>query len=947
MKKLFAQFLLIAFLSSPCFSQSSTSDISGKVTLEDGSSLPGVSITLTGKDTVKKTTLTSREGYFIFPGLFPGDYELKFELNGFTTLLRKEIRISTGKNLNIKVQMQPSSTQKTKRVAANKNYRAGFLRRLLLGNDYRKLWIEPIEIEVLDLQTEAGGLSPVMRVGGKQTKGLALRGEDGRAYTFRGVDKDPSAVLPPFLIGTIADRVVQDQISSAYPPGPLVAVPIMKAAGLLTMDVRLVVMPDDPALGKFRNEFAHVLGTFQEYPTPASEKYSGFGGATEILNYQEMWKLLQTHPSDRVDSRAYLRARLVDVLIGDWDRHRRQWRWARIPGKDLWQPIPEDRDQAFTRYDGLIPSVGRFGLPFILNFGKNYSGINGLTFAGWDVDRYILTDLEKSDWDAVASDLKARLTDSIIEKAVKRLPPEYYRLDSSRLETALRNRRDHLLEVAEKFYWHLARKVDIYMTEMAELAKIIRINNSTTEISISLLPAEGSQTPSKPYYRRRFHHSETGEIRLHLVGGDDKVVSRGGPLRGITIRILGAPSQYSVDDSMGGGIIVYDSTGENKVIQGPGTRLDKRVYIPPLINPNAPWIPPRDWGHHTIPALWFGGGPDLGVFLGGGFSTTVFGFRKHPYSSRQSIKAGYATTPKTFRFDYKGEYHLLNSGAFINLSARASGIEILRFYGFGNETPSVTPDDFYKVSQEQYYINPSITLPLSIPASITLGPIFQYSVTNLEQQPDRFISTLQPEPPLGTGKFGQLGVFAAFRYDARDRKRASSQGFLISFEGRYFPELWDVPSPFGSLQGDMSAFLTGSSLPLEPTLALRAGGKHVFGTYPFHEAAFIGGGGLSASGSTIRGFRAQRFAGDSALYGNAELRLRLSNIYLFLPGEIGLFGLGDIGRVFYEGENSKKWHRAIGGGIWLSFLQREYCISIALARSDERTGIYVRAGFAF
>ncbi len=30
-----------------------------------------------------------------------------------------------------------------------------------------------------------------------------------------------------------------------------------------------------------------------------------------------------------VDARAYLRARLMDVLIGDWDRHLEQWRWAR------------------------------------------------------------------------------------------------------------------------------------------------------------------------------------------------------------------------------------------------------------------------------------------------------------------------------------------------------------------------------------------------------------------------------------------------------------------------------------------------------------------------------------------------------------------------------------------------------------------------------------------
>jgi hypothetical protein len=943
MKKLLLSLLILSFLSSPSLSQPSSSDIFGNVTLEDGSLLSGVSITLTGENIGRQTTETSEDGKFRFLKLISGNYELKVELKGFNTLLLKDIRVSSLKNVHINVYMHPSTLEKkTKRVAANIHYRAGFLQRLLLGTEYRKLWIESIESEVLNLQTEAGGLTPTIRVGGHQTKGLAFKADDGRSYTFRGVDKDPSAVLPPFLVGTVAERVVQDQISSAHPAGPLVAETIMEAAGVLTAKVRLVVMPDDPALGEFQSEFAGVLGTFQEYPTPASEKHSGFADATEILDYTQIWRRLQSNPTDRVDSRAYLRARLVDVFIGDWDRHRLQWRWAMIPGKRLWQPIPEDRDQAFTRYDGLIPSLARYGMPYILNFGNNYSGINGLTFAAWDIDRYLLTDLERSDWDAIASDLKAQLTDSVLEQAVRRLPPEYYRFDGVRLETALKNRRDRLQEMADQYYRHLAHKVDIYMTHKAELAEIVRIDKNTTEISISLRPAEGDLTSPEPYYSRRFHHNETQEIRMHLVGGDDMVISKGGSHKGITIRIIGVPDQYAVDDSKGGGLIVYDSTGTKKVIHGPGTRLDKRVYIPPLLNPNAPWIPPREWGHQAIPLLWYSMGPDLGVFLGGGFTTTVYGFRKHPFSSRQSLRAGYATLAKTFRFNYQGEYRFVNSGIFINLSALASGSEILRFYGFGNETSSGGPDDFYKVHQQQFSINPSITLPLSIPLTFTMGPIFQYSITKLE--PGRFISI---DPPYGTENFGQIGFFAGFRLDERNRPRAASQGFLISLEGRYFPKLWGVESSFGSIYADVSTFLSAPSFPLEPTLALRVGGKHVFGEYPFHEAAYIGGGGLTASGSAVRAFRSQRFAGDSALFGNAELRLRLTDIYLFLPGEIGLFGLGDLGRVYFEGEDSKKWHTAVGGGIWLSFLQREYSISIAIAKSEERIGLYLQAGFLF
>jgi hypothetical protein len=656
-----------------------------------------------------------------------------------------------------------------------------------------------------------------------------------------------------------------------------------------------------------------------------------------------MWRRLQTSPSDRADSRAFLKARLVDLFIGDWDRHREQWRWARIPGKSLWQPIPEDRDQAFTRYDGLIPWFARYSSPFILNFGDKYSGIDGMTFAARDVDRYLLTDLEKPDWGAIASDLKARLTDSVIEKAVKRLPPEYYILDGARLESALKNRRDSLLEMADRYYRHLARKVDIYMTNMAELAEIIRLNNNTTEIRISLKPSMEDQIPPEPYYQRRFQHNETQEIRLYLQTGDDKVISRGGQHKDITIRIIGVPGHFSVDDSKGGGLVVYNPIGVLRLIPGPGTRLDKREYIPPLVHPNVPWMTPRDWGRHTFPLIWFSSSSDLGIFLGGGFTTTSFGFRKHPYSSRQNIRAGYATAAKTYRADYQGKFRLENSRILINLSARASGIEVFRFYGFGNETSSEASDDFYKVKQEQYSINPSIKIPLSGPLSCTIGSIVKYSVTNLKQ--DRFISATRP---YGAENFGQLGVHVDFRLDMRDHPRAASQGILINLGGRYFPEVWDVnQGSFGEVHADASTFLTSSSVPFEPTLALRVGGKHVFGTYPFYEAAFIGGGGLNGSGSSVRGFRAQRFAGDSAIYANAELRLRLSDIYLFLPGEVGVFTLGDVGRVYLDGEQSKIWHGAYGGGVWISFLERAFCLSIAVARSDERTGIYMNAGFGF
>ena len=79
----------------------------------------------------------------------------------------------------------------------------------------------------------------------------------------------------------------------------------------------------------------------------------------------------------------------------------------------------------------------------------------------------------------------------------------------------------------------------------------------------------------------------------------------------------------------------------------------------------------------------------------------------------------------------------------------------------------------------------------------------------------------------------------------------------------------------------------------------------------------------------------------------AEIRMNLRQMR-FLPGDMGLFGLADMGRVWFDGEGSDGWHHALGGGVWMGFLmQRDPTVTFGLARSEEGTRPYLRAGFAF
>jgi hypothetical protein len=62
---------------------------------------------------------------------------------------------------------------------------------------------------------------------------------------------------------------------------------------------------------------------------------------------------------------------------------------------------------------------------------------------------------------------------------------------------------------------------------------------------------------------------------------------------------------------------------------------------------------------------------------------------------------------------------------------------------------------------------------------------------------------------------------------------------------------------------------------------------------------------------------------------------------------IGVLGLVDTGRVFLEGESSKRWHTAVGGGLWISALRPENTLSMSLAWAEGRVGVYIQGGFIF
>jgi hypothetical protein len=154
-----------------------------------------------------------------------------------------------------------------------------------------------------------------------------------------------------------------------------------------------------------------------------------------------------------------------------------------------------------------------------------------------------------------------------------------------------------------------------------------------------------------------------------------------------------------------------------------------------------------------------------------------------------------------------------------------------------------------------------------------------------------------------------------------------------------FPAIWDVKSAFSQVSGSAASYFK-LKLPLHPVVALRAGGRKVWGDAPFHEAAFLGGV------DTLTGVPPQRYAGDASVFGNSELRVPIMSIRSWLPIDIGVLGFADAGRVYVDGDSPGGWHRVAGGGLWFGLLDPATGVSVMYTSSKDNR-IVVGTGLRF
>ncbi|MBD2768990.1 hypothetical protein IC235_13945 [Hymenobacter sp. BT664] len=412
----------------------------------------------------------------------------------------------------------------TVQLAAGPHYARGAGWRFFWGTHYRALWATPITAPVLRLATAVpGGLTPLQAGGSYQSRTLRLRSPTGREFVLRSVDKDASLALPAGLTRRVLGRLMKDQTSATQPYGAYVAAELAAAAGVYHTNPRLVYMPDDPGLGPFRARFANALYLLEERAEGDQRAAACFGHSPAVVNTARMLRDISQRSRARVVARAYLRARLLDMWLGDWSRREDQWRWASFPqaGGVSYQPIPRDRDQAFFLFDdGLITRLVAWFVPKYHSFHATIrpGTVYGLTTTARALDRTLLSTLTADDYRQEADSLRRRLTDAVIAHALTAGPAETRAAVGARFGPLLRARREQLPGVAQQYYEILAKEARLVGTDQAE--RFVVSGSGPGQVRVKILACRPAQADSL-LAERVYDRKTTTRINLYGLAGND------------------------------------------------------------------------------------------------------------------------------------------------------------------------------------------------------------------------------------------------------------------------------------------------------------------------------------------------------------------------------------------------------------------------------------------
>ncbi|WP_405250863.1 metallophosphatase [Dokdonia sp. Asnod3-C12] len=817
----------------------------------------------------------------------------------------------------------------------------------LWGDHYRDLYSKTVNAKVAFIDTLKGGLTPVRRGGGHQSKSLRLETKDGKEYVMRALKKSAIKFLQSTafqdkyveeeLEGSFADKFLLDFYTTAHPYTPTTIGTLADAVNIFHTNPELYYIPKQRDLGEYNDEYGDELYLLEERVESGHNDLASFGKPKDILSTSDVLLEINKTGKSIVDEPSYIRARLFDMLIGDWDRHEDQWRWALFEnedGSEICKPIPRDRDQAFSIFDGSVLNFLSCAVPslrMMQSYDEELRSPKWFSFEPYPLDMTFINKSDWKDWEKEAMALQTGLTDDVIELAFENVPVEMKGQTIEDIKRKLKGRRGNIVDIARRYYDYVNKHEVITGTQKDDVFNIKRLPNGETKIEV--------QRKDLGIFERTFIKDETKEIWIYGLDGNDtfNVTGKGNDL--ITIKVLGGKQNdiYNFENTKK--VKLYDYKGKNNTIVN--SKSKKWLVDDYEIN-NYDYKKRKYSINQFLPII--GANPDDGLRIGFVNNFTTYGIQRNPFTTKHSVSASYYTGNSGYDVSYKGEFSNFFHNWNFGVEGKYTSPNFAQnFFGFGNETLYDKDDvdiDFNRVSIKEWNAAISLIWNGRDGGSFYVKPLIEsFEVENTE---DRFINFL-PSSATVFEKQTYAGLEVNYGYKNKDDISYPTLGLDAGITAGYKANIGgeDIDNKFGYVRPHI-AIDHRLNKSASIVLATKIGGEAILGdNFEFYHGASLGGN------HSLRGFRKERFIGKYSVYQNTDLRLLLGKFKTsFIPLKYGVTGGFDYGRVWVENDNSDKWHNSVGGSFWVSGLET-FTTNLGYYSSTDGGRIVFSLGFVF
>ncbi|MEM1259213.1 MAG: phosphoesterase [Bacteroidota bacterium] len=795
------------------------------------------------------------------------------------------------------------------------------------GNRYRKYYARPIAVPMVDLDTLMGGMTILRKGGGHQSKSLRLQSAAGREYVMRALEKSAEAYLQAIVSkeeyiigkvkGTAAERILKDIYTGSHPYAPLVVGKLAEAIDIYHTNPILCFVPKQSLLGKYNMEFGDKLYMIEERVTDGHGNQKSFGNANKIISTDDLISRLASDEKFEVDLDMYIRARLFDMLLGDWDRHDDQWRWGEFkdqkPGKIVYRPIPRDRDQVFSIMgDGFFMGLFTRAIPSLRlmeGFDTKIRSVKGFSSSPktFSLDMFLLPETTEQQWIKAAKEIQEKIDEGVIDTALGLFPKEVQDETNTGIKNALLTRKDDLVATAKR-YFGIINKISVVIgTDKDDYFVIEDIGDGKTKIEVFRILAGKRE---RKFFSKVYNRETTKEVWLYGLDDDDvfKLVGKG--RRGPKIRLIGGPNNDVYDMDKRSGVSMYDYKSKKNTFTS--THGKVRLTDDYDINTYNPFKVKED---QNLFLPFLGYNPDDGIQLTASNTYTHNGFIKEPFTSKHKFDAGFYFATSGFDFSYQGDFVRFVGKAALRINVALTSPNFTQnFFGFGNETPNFDDDqdlDFNRVKIESIKVVPSLVWNGKFGSQFSIGA--SYEGIRVEETDNRFIETFYTANPQINNENSFLGIQASYAYENLNSKAFPTLGMTFSLKSGYQRNVTNGDDDFSYVVPEFSF-----NYPILPSggivVTSRLGGQVNFGNgFQFFQGASIG------AENGLRGYRFQRFTGKRSFYQSSDLKIVVKSIKTnIVPLYLGLYGGFDYGRVWVENDDSNIWNTSYGGGVFVN-----------------------------